>query len=89
MPSTVSTVGALEAKSGFDLYRLFGHACQRLRCFRIHADDDRRGDAMSNPSARRADELRRETADIAAPAEAMEEFFERTAPKPEDIPLAA
>lgn len=44
---------------------------------------------MSNPSVRRADELRRETADIAAPAEAMEEFFERTAPKPEDIPLAA
>ena len=44
---------------------------------------------MSNPSARRAGELRHKTADIAAPAEAMEEFFERTAPKPEDIPLAA
>ena len=30
-----------------DLYRLFAHACQRLRCFRMHADDDRRDDAMS------------------------------------------
>ena len=30
-----------------DLYRLFGHAWQRLRCFRMHADDDRRDDAMS------------------------------------------
>ena len=38
-------------------YRLFGHACQRLRCFRMHADDERRGEAVSNPSARHADEF--------------------------------
>lgn len=29
----------------------------------MHADDDRRDDAMSNPFARYADELRREAAD--------------------------
>ena len=39
---------SLESKTRIvDLYRLFGHACQRRRCFRTHADD----------------EFRRETAD--------------------------
>lgn len=39
---------SLESKTRIvDLYRLFGHACQRRRCFRTHDDD----------------EFRRETAD--------------------------
>ena len=45
------------------LYRLFGHECQRLRCFRMHADDDRRDDAMPNPDVKHTHEFRRETAD--------------------------
>ena len=48
-----------------DLYRLFAHACQRLRCFRMHADDDRRDDAMPNPDVKHTHEFRRETADLA------------------------
>lgn len=46
-----------------DPYRLFRHACWRLRCFRMHVGDDRRDDSTSNPSARYTDEFRRETAD--------------------------